>query len=50
MKTIICSLLARILFNQPNFDFLEYTGLDFDPDDEGHDDPVPETTVVMAGE
>jgi hypothetical protein len=30
MKTMICSLLARILFDQPDFDFLEYSGLDFD--------------------
>jgi hypothetical protein len=35
MKTMICSLLARILFDQPDFDFLEYSGLDFDEKGKG---------------
>lgn len=51
MKTIICSLLARIFFNLPNFNLLEYNGLDFDPVEDSHDDPIPiETAAVMAEE
>ncbi|RRB04323.1 hypothetical protein [Larkinella rosea] len=30
MKNRICILLAKLLFNHQNFDFLEYAGLDDD--------------------
>lgn len=41
MKTMICSLLARILFDQPDFNFLEYSGLDFGPENNSIDSRVP---------
>jgi hypothetical protein len=46
MKTLICSLLARIFFNHPNFNFLEYSGLDFEPADDGDEVPVSAESVV----
>jgi hypothetical protein len=49
MKTMICSLLARILFDQPDFDFLEYSGLDFDAGGNCPDHQVlPERVAVEA--
>ena len=30
MKNLICSLLARLFFKHRNFDFVDYTGLDSD--------------------
>jgi hypothetical protein len=50
MKTMICSLLARILFDQPDFDFLEYSGLNFGPENNSIDSRVPLRRVAALAD